>query len=64
MECAQKIGLEGASEFLENPNNGVKEVYPSLKQLLRFIVFVLLTTLRPCSFGLIGAKINLSIRDF
>lgn len=26
MECAGKIGIEGAAEFLEDPNNGLKEV--------------------------------------
>lgn len=27
MEAASKIGVEGAAEFLEDPNNGVKEVF-------------------------------------
>lgn len=26
LECAAKAGVEGAAEFLEDPNNGVKEV--------------------------------------
>lgn len=26
LESARKVGVEGAAEFLENPNNGVKEV--------------------------------------
>jgi len=28
LECAQKVGVEGAAKFLEDPNNGVKEVFP------------------------------------
>ncbi|GAA0185888.1 transferase [Lithospermum erythrorhizon] len=32
LECAQKAGVEGAAEFLENPENGKKEVYDELKQ--------------------------------
>lgn len=27
MEAASKVGVEGAAEFLEDPNNGVKEVF-------------------------------------
>ncbi|KAL6994110.1 hypothetical protein U1Q18_012215 [Sarracenia purpurea var. burkii] len=26
VECARKVGVEGAAEFLEDPNNGLKEV--------------------------------------
>ena len=26
LEYARKVGVEGAAEFLENPNNGIKEV--------------------------------------
>uniref|UniRef100_A0A803LC92 DSBA-like thioredoxin domain-containing protein n=1 Tax=Chenopodium quinoa TaxID=63459 RepID=A0A803LC92_CHEQI len=26
VECAEKVGVEGAAEFLEDPNNGLKEV--------------------------------------
>lgn len=26
MEAADKVGIEGAAEFLDDPNNGVKEV--------------------------------------
>ncbi|KAL2896267.1 Uncharacterized protein RDABS01_038051 [Bienertia sinuspersici] len=26
LECASKVGVEGAAEFLEDPNNGLKEV--------------------------------------
>lgn len=26
LACAAKVGVEGAAEFLEDPNNGVKEV--------------------------------------
>lgn len=26
MESARKVGVEGAAEFLEDPNNGLKEV--------------------------------------
>ena len=26
MESAKKVGIEGAAEFLEDPNNGLKEV--------------------------------------
>ncbi|XP_021736987.1 uncharacterized protein LOC110703475 [Chenopodium quinoa] len=26
VECAKKVGVEGAAEFLEDPNNGLKEV--------------------------------------
>ncbi|XP_021296680.1 uncharacterized protein LOC110425921 isoform X1 [Herrania umbratica] len=26
LESARKVGVEGAAEFLENPNNGLKEV--------------------------------------
>lgn len=26
IECANKVGVEGAAEFLEDPNNGLKEV--------------------------------------
>lgn len=32
LECAQKVGLEGAAEFLEDPNNGVKEVNEELQK--------------------------------
>lgn len=27
MEAASKVGVEGATEFLEDPNNGVEEVF-------------------------------------
>ena len=30
LECARKIGVEGAAEFLEDPNNGLNEVRPLL----------------------------------
>ncbi|KDP24301.1 hypothetical protein JCGZ_25597 [Jatropha curcas] len=30
LECAEKVGVEGAAEFLQDPNNGVKEVYEDL----------------------------------
>ncbi|XP_021597762.1 uncharacterized protein LOC110603990 isoform X6 [Manihot esculenta] len=32
LECAAKVGVEGAAEFLEDPNNGVKEVNDDLKK--------------------------------
>ncbi|KAJ4833099.1 hypothetical protein Tsubulata_001082 [Turnera subulata] len=32
LECAQKVGLEGAAEFLEDPDKGVKEVYEELEK--------------------------------
>ncbi|GAB4827998.1 hypothetical protein Ancab_034886 [Ancistrocladus abbreviatus] len=32
VESAKKVGIEGAAEFLEDPNNGVKEVYEDLKK--------------------------------
>ncbi|XP_010257944.1 PREDICTED: uncharacterized protein LOC104597878 [Nelumbo nucifera] len=32
VECARKAGVEGAAEFLEDPNNGLKEVYEELEQ--------------------------------
>lgn len=32
VECAKKVGVEGAAEFLEDPNNGVKEVNEDLKR--------------------------------
>ncbi|XVF71307.1 hypothetical protein PTKIN_Ptkin12aG0026700 [Pterospermum kingtungense] len=32
LECARKVGVEGAAEFLENPNNGVKEVNEELEK--------------------------------
>ena len=28
MEAAEKVGIEGAAQFLENPANGVTEVLP------------------------------------
>ncbi|CAL1408548.1 unnamed protein product [Linum trigynum] len=30
LECAQKVGLEGAAEFLDDPNNGLQEVMEEL----------------------------------
>ncbi|KAJ8775040.1 hypothetical protein K2173_020044 [Erythroxylum novogranatense] len=30
VECAKKVGIEGAADFLEDPNNGVKEVTEEL----------------------------------
>lgn len=27
VESAKKVGIEGAAEFLEDPNNGLKEVF-------------------------------------
>lgn len=27
LECARKVGVEGAAEFLEDPTNGLKEVW-------------------------------------
>ncbi|KAJ9540569.1 hypothetical protein OSB04_027075 [Centaurea solstitialis] len=30
LECANKVGLEGAAEFLEDPNNGLQEVNEEL----------------------------------
>ncbi|KAG8662405.1 uncharacterized protein YwbO [Manihot esculenta] len=32
LECAAKAGVEGAAEFLEDPNNGVKEVNDELNK--------------------------------
>nr|KJB10389.1 hypothetical protein B456_001G207200 [Gossypium raimondii] len=32
LESARKVGVEGAAEFLENPNNGVKEVNEDLEK--------------------------------
>ncbi|GMJ16136.1 Protein Disulfide Isomerase [Hibiscus trionum] len=32
LESARKVGIEGAAEFLENPNNGVKEVNEELEK--------------------------------
>ncbi|KAJ9147481.1 hypothetical protein P3X46_029638 [Hevea brasiliensis] len=32
LECAAKVGVEGAAEFLEDPNNGLKEVNDDLKK--------------------------------
>ncbi|XVF20865.1 hypothetical protein REPUB_Repub12eG0040000 [Reevesia pubescens] len=32
LECARRVGVEGAAEFLENPNNGVKEVNEDLEK--------------------------------
>ncbi|KAJ4707242.1 DSBA oxidoreductase family protein [Melia azedarach] len=32
VESAQKVGIEGAAEFLEDPNNGLREVEDELKQ--------------------------------
>nr|XP_043632448.1 uncharacterized protein YwbO isoform X2 [Erigeron canadensis] len=30
LECANKVGLEGAAEYLDNPNNGLQEVNEEL----------------------------------
>ncbi|KAL6136663.1 hypothetical protein ACLB2K_061958 [Fragaria x ananassa] len=44
VECAGKIGIEGAAEFLEDPNNGLKEVteelekYSGTKQISYYVV--------------------------
>ncbi|XP_065854985.1 uncharacterized protein [Euphorbia lathyris] len=32
LECAAKVGVQGAAEFLEDPNNGVKEVTEDLEK--------------------------------
>ncbi|XAR71319.1 hypothetical protein NMG60_11028524 [Bertholletia excelsa] len=32
LECARKVGVEGAAEFLEDPNNGVKEVMEKFEE--------------------------------
>lgn len=32
VESAKKVGVEGAAEFLEDPNNGLKEVFSILIQ--------------------------------
>ncbi|EOY03799.1 PREDICTED: uncharacterized protein YwbO isoform X1 [Theobroma cacao] len=32
LESARKVGVEGAAEFLENPNNGLKEVNEELEK--------------------------------
>ncbi|KAL6136662.1 hypothetical protein ACLB2K_061957 [Fragaria x ananassa] len=32
LECARKIGVEGAAEFLADPNNGLSEVREDLKK--------------------------------
>ncbi|XP_073292822.1 uncharacterized protein [Primulina huaijiensis] len=32
VESAKKVGVEGAAEFLEDPNNGIKEVNEDLKR--------------------------------
>ncbi|XWS47509.1 hypothetical protein CRYUN_Cryun14cG0158400 [Craigia yunnanensis] len=32
LESARKVGVEGAANFLENPNNGVKEVNEELEK--------------------------------
>ncbi|KAF5187094.1 Dsba-like thioredoxin domain [Thalictrum thalictroides] len=32
VECAEKVGVEGAAEFLKDPNNGVQEVYADLQK--------------------------------
>ncbi|MED6198541.1 hypothetical protein PIB30_067389 [Stylosanthes scabra] len=31
LECAAKVGVEGAEDFLKNPNNGLKEVEDELR---------------------------------
>ncbi|PRQ53290.1 putative DSBA-like thioredoxin domain-containing protein [Rosa chinensis] len=35
LECAGKIGIEGAAEFLEDPNNGLNEVTEDIKKYSR-----------------------------
>ncbi|CAN1181067.1 hypothetical protein LINPERHAP2_LOCUS35153 [Linum perenne] len=32
LECAEKVGLKGAAEFLDNPDNGAKEVNEELEK--------------------------------
>ncbi|KAL7190634.1 hypothetical protein ACSBR2_022839 [Camellia fascicularis] len=32
VECARKVGVEGAAEFLEDPNNGLKEVNEEVEE--------------------------------
>ncbi|XP_042020373.1 uncharacterized protein YwbO-like [Salvia splendens] len=32
VECAKKVGVEGAAEFLQDPNSGLKEVNEDLKR--------------------------------
>ncbi|XP_054800994.1 uncharacterized protein LOC129305099 isoform X2 [Prosopis cineraria] len=32
LECAEKVGLEGAAEFLREPNNGLREVQDELNR--------------------------------
>lgn len=40
LEAAAKVGIEGAEEFLKNPNNGLKEVEEELKTYSRNITGV------------------------
>lgn len=39
LEAAAKVGIEGAEEFLKNPNNGLKEVLFSYKPNF-FILYI------------------------
>lgn len=42
MESAKKVGIEGAAEFLEDPNNGLKEVFPFLIHMLQLVMYLIL----------------------
>lgn len=38
MESAKKVGVEGAAEFLQDPNNGLNEVFSSINSLMHHLV--------------------------
>ncbi|KAG5535233.1 hypothetical protein RHGRI_023122 [Rhododendron griersonianum] len=40
LECARKVGVEGAAEFLEDPSNGLKEVNEELEKYSQSITGV------------------------
>ncbi|KAF7136462.1 hypothetical protein RHSIM_Rhsim08G0077200 [Rhododendron simsii] len=52
LECARKVGVEGAAEFLEDPTNGLKEVNEELEKYSQSITGV------PCY--VINGKLQLS----
>lgn len=41
VESAKKVGIEGAAEFLEDPNNGLKEVFSFLIHMIQLVMYLI-----------------------
>ena len=38
MESTKKVGVEGAAEFLQDPNNGLNEVFTPINSFIHHLI--------------------------